>query len=113
MHRCSGVKASQGQEEFIYNLHVPTMMKMVTNLAMPNGTVMDTVDLIAPQHYKAGYIALSYFVSLVGSLTTLELLQQRTSRRGLHNWYLLIGSSITMGGIGMIVFCLNPINTSC
>ncbi|KAF8245554.1 hypothetical protein K440DRAFT_511411, partial [Wilcoxina mikolae CBS 423.85] len=56
---------------------------------------------VAPKRYDAGYIALSYFVSLVGSLSTLQLLQLRTSGRGLYNWYLLFGSSVTMGGIAI------------
>jgi NO-binding membrane sensor protein with MHYT domain len=56
--------------------------------------------LAAPRNYSPGYIALSWSVSLVGSLSTLELLHLRTSGRGLYNWYLLVGSSVTMGGIG-------------
>ncbi|KAI5813470.1 hypothetical protein BZA77DRAFT_339504 [Pyronema omphalodes] len=59
------------------------------------------VSAIAPRHYDAGYVALSYFVSLIGSLSTLQLLQLRTSGRGLYNWYLLFGSSVTMGGIAI------------
>ena len=37
--------------------------------------------------YNAGFIVLSYLISLVGCVTTLELLHRRTSRRGLYNWY--------------------------
>lgn len=59
-----------------------------------------TAAEVAPRSYDAGYVALSYFISLVGSLSTLQLLQLRTSGRGLYNWYLLFGSSVTMGGIG-------------
>jgi NO-binding membrane sensor protein with MHYT domain len=55
----------------------------------------------AAVHYNAGFIVLSYFVSLVGCITTLELLHRRTSRRGLYNWYLLVASCICMGGIGI------------
>lgn len=36
--------------------------------------------------YNAGYIALSYLVSLAGCWTALELLNRRTSTRGVHNW---------------------------
>ncbi|KAH0565108.1 hypothetical protein GP486_001492 [Trichoglossum hirsutum] len=54
-----------------------------------------------PQSYNIGFVILSYAVSYVGSLTTLELLQRRTSRRGAYNWYLLAGSSLSMGGIGI------------
>ncbi|KAI9045267.1 putative MHYT domain signaling protein [Aspergillus affinis] len=55
--------------------------------------------------YLAGYIFLSYVVSLMGCTTTLELLHRRTSRAGLYNWYLLLTSSITMGGIG--IWCMH------
>jgi len=67
---------------------------------MASDHIIFTATDIAPKRYDAGYIALSYFVSLVGSLSTLQLLQLRTSGRGLYNWYLLFGSSVTMGGIG-------------
>ncbi|KAI1624758.1 hypothetical protein EDD37DRAFT_358336 [Exophiala viscosa] len=51
--------------------------------------------------YDAGYIVLSFFTSLVGCITTIELLQRRTSTRGVYNWFLLFASAITMGGIGI------------
>lgn len=41
---------------------------------------------MAPMRFTPGLIALSYFVSFVGSISTLELLQRRTSLRGLYNW---------------------------
>jgi NO-binding membrane sensor protein with MHYT domain len=43
-----------------------------------------------PQSYSIGFVALSYAVSYVGALTTLELLQRRTSRRGAYNWYVIV-----------------------
>ncbi|KAJ5479275.1 hypothetical protein N7530_004784 [Penicillium desertorum] len=55
--------------------------------------------------YLAGYIILSYVISAMGCTTTLELLHRRTSRSGLYNWYLLLTSSITMGGIG--IWCMH------
>ena len=39
--------------------------------------------------YNAGFIVLSYVVSVVGGATALELLHRRTSRRGLYNWYVV------------------------
>lgn len=39
--------------------------------------------------YDPGYVVLSFFTSLVGCLTTIELLQRRTSTNGLYNWYVL------------------------
>jgi NO-binding membrane sensor protein with MHYT domain len=55
----------------------------------------------AAVRYNAGFIVLSYLVSLVGCITTLELLHRRTSRRGLYNWYLLVSSCICMGSVGI------------
>lgn len=73
--------------------------------------------------YLAGYIILSYVISSMGCATTLELLHRRTSRAGFYNWYaltlaqldhpitlfntryLLLTSSITMGGIG--IWCMH------
>jgi NO-binding membrane sensor protein with MHYT domain len=36
--------------------------------------------------YDAGFVTLSYLVSLVGCVTTLELIHRRTSTHGAHNW---------------------------
>ena len=75
-------------------------------------------DLVEHVSYDAGFIVLSYFVSLIGCITTLQLLYRRTSTKGLDNWYalfpatsadqlltnirlLLIASCITMGGSGI------------
>lgn len=40
--------------------------------------------------YDAGYIILSFFTSLIGCVTTLEVLNRRTSTRGAYNWYVLL-----------------------
>ncbi|KAJ5488882.1 hypothetical protein N7539_003772 [Penicillium diatomitis] len=55
--------------------------------------------------YLGGYIFLSYVISSMGCATTLELLHRRTSKSGFYNWYLLLTSSITMGGIG--IWCMH------
>ncbi|KAL4778209.1 hypothetical protein BJX76DRAFT_152915 [Aspergillus varians] len=55
--------------------------------------------------YLPGYIALSYVVSVMGCITTLELLHRRTSTAGFYNWYLLLSSAISMGGIG--IWCMH------
>ncbi|KAF7596345.1 hypothetical protein BBP40_002089 [Aspergillus hancockii] len=55
--------------------------------------------------YLAGFIFLSYVVSMMGCTTTLELLHRRTARAGLYNWYLLLTSSIAMGGVG--IWCMH------
>lgn len=41
---------------------------------------------IVPRTFTVGYIILSYVVSYVGALTTLELLHRRTADTGLYNW---------------------------
>ncbi|KAL2810787.1 hypothetical protein BJX63DRAFT_305371 [Aspergillus granulosus] len=55
--------------------------------------------------YLPGYIFLSYVVSVMGCTTTLELLHRRTSTAGFYNWYLLLTSAISMGGIG--IWCMH------
>ena len=40
---------------------------------------------MVPRSFTVGYIILSYVVSYVGSVTTLELLHRRTSGRGIYN----------------------------
>lgn len=42
---------------------------------------------IVSQSYNAGFVALSYVVSLVGAGSTLELINRRTAFRGLFNQY--------------------------
>jgi NO-binding membrane sensor protein with MHYT domain len=44
--------------------------------------------------YDAGYIVLSFFVSLLGCITTLELLQRRTSTHGAYNWYVYTSTKL-------------------
>ncbi|CAF3514522.1 unnamed protein product [Fusarium graminearum] len=60
---------------------------------------------IVPQSYNAGFVALSYVVSLVGAGSTLELINRRTGFRGLFNHLLLMGSSVTMGGVS--IWCMH------
>lgn len=40
---------------------------------------------VMPQTYNAGFVALSFFVSLVGAGSTLELINRRTGLNGLFN----------------------------
>ncbi|KAK7403588.1 hypothetical protein QQX98_010640 [Neonectria punicea] len=60
---------------------------------------------IVPQDYNAGFVALSYLVSLVGAASTLELINRRTGSRGLFNHLLLVSSAVTMGGIA--IWCMH------
>lgn len=59
---------------------------------------------IVPRTFSAGYVALSYLVSLVGAASTLELINRRTARHGLLNQLLLLSSAVTMGGIA--IWCM-------
>lgn len=43
--------------------------------------------VIVPKTFQAGFIVLSYAVSWIGSLTTLEIINRRTAGKGLYNWY--------------------------
>lgn len=77
---------------------------------MPSASTQDGASHGGPEplvhvSYLAGYIFLSYVISSMGCATTLELLHRRTSRSGFYNWYLLLTSSITMGGIG--IWCMH------
>ncbi|KAL1917863.1 uncharacterized protein VTP21DRAFT_3697 [Calcarisporiella thermophila] len=53
------------------------------------------------QNIRPAIVVLSYVVSVIGSFTTLELLQRRTARQGSLNWLLLFGASLSMGGCGI------------
>nr|CEG03911.1 unnamed protein product [Fusarium acuminatum CS5907] len=61
---------------------------------------------IVPQSYNAGFIALSFVVSLVGAGSTLELMNKRTGSRGFFNHLLLLSSAVTMGGVS--IWCMVP-----
>ncbi|KAK2468714.1 hypothetical protein H9L39_19641 [Fusarium oxysporum f. sp. albedinis] len=82
---------------------------------------------IVPQSYNAGFVALSFVVSLIGAGSTLELINRRTGLRGLFNQYashsavsnlspaigldidssslLLLSSAVTMGGV--TIWCMH------
>ncbi|KAL2267976.1 hypothetical protein VTJ83DRAFT_2822 [Remersonia thermophila] len=56
---------------------------------------------VIPVSFEPWLLVLSYVVSLVGAASTLELIHRRTSRRGYYNNLLLVGASITMGGVAI------------
>ncbi|KAF7858513.1 hypothetical protein EAF04_009113 [Stromatinia cepivora] len=60
---------------------------------------------IIDKKYDAGYIILSYLVSLVGAWTAFELLNLRTTRKGRYNWTVLVFASISMGGVA--IWCMH------
>lgn len=68
--------------------------------------VVDIMDravepIQATQHFDAGLIFLSYVISVIGAQTTLELLGRRTSVKGAYNLFLLCGSALAMGSVGI------------
>ncbi|KAM0328462.1 hypothetical protein ACHAQA_004869 [Verticillium albo-atrum] len=60
---------------------------------------------IVPRSFNAGFITLSYVVSLIGAACTLELLNRRTSHKGKFNHLLLVSSAVAMGGIA--IWCMH------
>ncbi|KAK4113248.1 hypothetical protein N656DRAFT_708468 [Canariomyces notabilis] len=62
---------------------------------------------VVPVTYDPGQLVLSYIVSFVGAVSTLELINRRTSRKGYYNNLLLLGASITMGGVA--IWCMHYI----
>ncbi|ESZ92080.1 hypothetical protein SBOR_7537 [Sclerotinia borealis F-4128] len=60
---------------------------------------------VIDKRYDAGYVVLSYLVSLVGAWTAFELLNLRTTRKGSYNWAFLVFASISMGGVA--IWCMH------
>lgn len=58
-----------------------------------------------PDGYQSGIVVLSYMISLVGAASTLELINRRTSRKGIYNYLLLLGAAISMGGVA--IWCMH------
>ncbi|KAK6839381.1 hypothetical protein PG987_005247 [Apiospora arundinis] len=54
-----------------------------------------------PVSFDPGFVILSYVVSLIGAGCTLELINRRTSLKGLYNHLLLVGAAVSMGGIAI------------
>ncbi|KAI1858907.1 hypothetical protein JX265_005117 [Neoarthrinium moseri] len=54
-----------------------------------------------PVSFNVGFVVLSYVVSLLGAGSTLELINRRTSLKGLYNHFLLVGAAVSMGGIAI------------
>ncbi|KAK1777234.1 hypothetical protein QBC45DRAFT_331096 [Copromyces sp. CBS 386.78] len=76
----------------------------------PQSEVEDVQDLlgqVVPFHLSPGIIVLSYVISLCGAISTLELMNRRTSRKGLYNHLLLFGAAISMGGVS--IWCMHYI----
>ena len=62
-------------------------MDRVVFVAARHADTVGTERLDTAVSYAGWHIVLSYLTSLVGCITTLELLQRRTSTKGAYNWY--------------------------
>ncbi|CAJ2510695.1 Uu.00g063200.m01.CDS01 [Anthostomella pinea] len=56
---------------------------------------------IVPRGFNAGFVVLSYIVSFTGAASTLELINRRTSLKGVANHMILFSAAVTMGGIAI------------
>ncbi|POS69361.1 hypothetical protein DHEL01_v212245 [Diaporthe helianthi] len=62
-------------------------------------------EKIVPRSFNAGFVTLSYVVSLIGAASTLELINRRTAPKGKINHLLLVSAAVTMGGIA--IWCMH------
>ncbi|KAK8093623.1 hypothetical protein PG997_000308 [Apiospora hydei] len=76
-------------------------------MSTPDELLQQYQGQIVPRSFNAGFVTLSYIISLIGAAATLELMNRRTSRNGFFNHFLLVSSSITMGGIA--IWCMHYI----
>lgn len=60
---------------------------------------------IVPRAFNSGFVVASYLVSFIGASCTLELINRRTSKNGIHNHLILLGAAVTMGGIA--IWCMH------
>ncbi|ORX59813.1 hypothetical protein DM01DRAFT_1381321 [Hesseltinella vesiculosa] len=58
-------------------------------------------DYQASQQFSGGIIFVSFVISVIGSMTTLELLSRRTHIKGRVNWFLLFAAALAMGSVGI------------
>ncbi|KAK7229550.1 hypothetical protein V2G26_001720 [Clonostachys chloroleuca] len=56
---------------------------------------------VVPRRFIAGFVVLSYTISLLGAGSTLELINRRTGFKGIFNNALLGGAAVTMGGVSI------------
>ncbi|ORZ21590.1 hypothetical protein BCR42DRAFT_407893 [Absidia repens] len=59
------------------------------------------MEVEATQQFNGAIIFVSYVISVIGSMTTLELLTRRTHIQGKKNWYLLLSAALAMGSVGI------------
>ncbi|KAI9261672.1 hypothetical protein BDA99DRAFT_538059 [Phascolomyces articulosus] len=69
------------------------------------------VDVFVQQYFNAGIIVTSYIIAVIGAMTTLELLTQRTHYKGSYNWFLLLAAAFCMGGVA--IWSMHFIGNNC
>ncbi|KAK7979791.1 hypothetical protein PG989_012248 [Apiospora arundinis] len=62
---------------------------MSTRTTTPDDLLRQYQGQIVPRSFNAGFVTLSYIISLIGAAATLELMNRRTSRNGYFNHFLL------------------------
>ncbi|KAI0186543.1 hypothetical protein EV127DRAFT_514287 [Xylaria flabelliformis] len=56
---------------------------------------------LVPRAFDPAFVVLSFIVSFIGAVSTLELINRRTSRNGFLNQVFLVSAAVTMGGIAI------------
>ncbi|KAI1737202.1 FAD dependent oxidoreductase-domain-containing protein [Xylaria scruposa] len=56
---------------------------------------------LVPRSFDPAFVVLSFIVSFIGAVSTLELINRRTSRNGFLNQVFLVSAAVTMGGIAI------------
>ncbi|KAK9719533.1 hypothetical protein K7432_004714 [Basidiobolus ranarum] len=82
------------------NFALSNVLNLVDNVSSTDSSTAQPLTYFH-QNWEAKYIVISYLVSVLGAQTALELINRRTGSTGLHNWLLLIGASLAMGGVGI------------
>lgn len=54
-------------------------------MATPDQLLQQWQGKIVPLSFNAGFVTLSYIVSLIGAASTLELINRRTAIKGIFN----------------------------
>lgn len=62
---------------------------MTANLTAAEQLLDQWKDQVVPRSFNAGFVTLSYVVSLIGAASTLELINRRTAPKGKLNQYVV------------------------
>ncbi|KAJ8108572.1 hypothetical protein ONZ43_g6385 [Nemania bipapillata] len=56
---------------------------------------------VVPRSFHSSFVILSFLVSFIGAVSTLEIINRRTSGTGFRNHVFLVSAAVTMGGISI------------